>query len=125
MLSKGYYNAGTLPSITSHQVAKIHSDTLNVYRMVADQSSDGKKHIDTGEQVIQTIHATAQAVMLKMARMALFMCIVAPRPLLLLCLVELTSSFQGSWLAAVLKDFQCHTRMADGLAEMRDWSLWQ
>ena len=106
LLSKGTYNCGTWPELLAGQYAKFHGAILGMYRNVAGHFyvPGGVSNLFSDDDLIFEYNLINPMILLRMARVALFMRVLRKSPPSLLELASCTSTFSRSWSNAVSAD---------------------
>ena len=125
IFSRGLYNCSTWSMLTSAQAGKLHAATMQVYRDIAGETYDSSRRVATDAAVLRLVDCPPVTMLIRRARLLLFLRICAKRPLELCRSLAFAESASNSWLKLVASDFvwlsECNSESRLPCVALPDW----
>jgi hypothetical protein len=102
MFSKGLYNSGTWPKLSTALYNKLHHAVIRIYRSIAGFNFD--EHDD--DYVIEHLGALTPLTLIRVQRIFLLIRVLCKAPRFVFHALVFTSGREGSWLHSVLADLR-------------------
>ena len=106
VFSSGFCNASTWSILTGSQIGKLHAAVMMVYRDITGETYDASRRVSTDVEVLRLIACPPATLIVRRARMLLFLRICAKSPIELYRILASAEPAPHSWLCLVSSDFE-------------------